>query len=193
MNVDYRIICDLDNSGAIVPKMPLILAMKGKVGEAKSIRGLICLLIHEYIDAEDSIDDWNLRVKYARREAMNVLINNIDVVVYDRNKGVINNNYAAAKDDPDYEIDENKAIKIYVDSEKDFLMSLVKLGSIKIFEREDSFQLKQSNKVSCNKCSHRNGCICSIYKKKIDKNIECESGTESSIEEYTGGRYIEIQ
>lgn len=201
MNKDYRIICNLnngENGETMVPKMPLILAIDKKVGEAKSIRGLMCLLIEEYIDAEDNIDDWNLRVRFARIECMRLLAKNINAIVYDEDKGVINNNYAADQDDPDYkydEADENTAIKIYVDNEKIFLMSLAKLGSIKILERDDSYQFRTTSdkKVSCSECSHRNDDVCDVYKKKIDKNIECESGTKSSIKEYMGGKYMEVQ
>jgi hypothetical protein len=195
---DYRIICDLKSNEVESAKLPLIIAFDGIVGESKSIRGLTSILIKEYADAEDEIDDWQLRVNFARTECMKAVLNGKDVVVYDRTKGIIKNNYAAAEGDSDYEYDddfnEETVAKIYVDNERDFLLSLVKIGSIVILEREDSNQFKDDKEVTyCKDCIHNTNAICNVYKSKIeDLNNTCVSGTKSNVSEYQGGIYNNV-
>lgn len=159
-----------------IPELPfVIIRSDGVVGEADSIRGVISIIIPEYMDAEDSVDDWNLRVKYARKQAMFALRENKNIVVYDKEKGIINNNYAAAEDDDDYFIDEEVNEKIYVNSEKDFLRSLARLGIIKFLQWDD---IDFSDLVNCDKCAHYKDGICNVYNTNIDKITICESGIE---------------
>lgn len=172
-----RVICDKGLENVKVAQLPFIIVTEdGIVGEADSVRGLISIIIPEYMDAEDDIDDWNLRVQYARRQAMFAIQNNITIDVYDKIKGKINNNYAAAADDDDYsEEDDIDNKKIYVDDEKSFLFSLKNIGNIKLLQRTDVDLLLTT--ASCDKCAHNTNGICSVYKSKIDNLKEkCESG-----------------
>lgn len=138
-----------DEENSKVPTMPLLIVLgNDEIYEARSVRGAVCAVIGNiYLDAEDSIDEWNLRVDCARREAMKA-INNANVVIYDTRYGIIKNNYAAADGDPDYQDeyeDENttkkrkKTFKLHVETDRLFLLSLLILKSIKIFERDDSY------------------------------------------------------
>lgn len=178
------------------PKLPFVVVKNdGIVGEADSIRGIISIIIPEYLDAEDSLDDWNLRVRYARKQAMFALDRNIDIVVYDREKGIINNNYAAASDDEDYEMpaDITNFEKIYVDKEKDFIKSLNRLGFIKLLERDDINIFSNDLEIKCDKCDHCKDGVCNLYNAEIDKvNSNCESGIDK-IKEINGESYKFIE
>lgn len=190
-----RVIHKIGVEGSI-PRLPFIIIREdGTVGEADSIRGIISIIIPEYLDAEDSLDDWNLRVRYARKQSMFVLGRGINVLVYDNEKGIINNNYAAAEDDEDYEIQSdivNFEI-IYVNTERDFIKSLAKLGIITLLERNDVNILSNNIKIKCNKCAHCEDDICKVYDANIDKiNSNCESGIEN-VEERAGESYKFIE
>ncbi|WP_027633452.1 hypothetical protein [Clostridium hydrogeniformans] len=179
-----------------IAKLPLLIGFDGMVGESDSIRGLLNILIKEYSDAEDENDDWHLRVKLARSECMKALAYGIDAVVYDEEFGIIKNNYAADISDSDYEVDNevDNILKIYINDEKKFLLSLIELGVIKILERDDSFYFKSDNKVLCEECNHRLNNVCGIYKSKIlDMNGYCASGTNSNLNEREDGKYHEVQ
>lgn len=189
--MEVKKLCDEDFQVTGIATLPLILLIDGgTIWEADSIRGLMQGLIDEYADAEDEIDDWLLRVKFARKIAMaNVEIGE-KVIVYDNVKGIIKNNYASIEDDDDYkeEFNINDAIKIDVSSDKEFLKSLVRLRAISILEREDS-KYFSSDIVECNKCSHKVGDKCPIYKCSINSLVVCENGTDGKIKRYKGGRY----
>lgn len=140
---DYQFIKGKEIKNFIKPSKKLVMAMPGEiVGESDSVKGLICLLIPQYADGEDELDDWHMRLKYARSEAMRSLERDIDVIVYDKAEGgVISNNYGVSEDDPDYVYDvaENKEVKkIDIGTEEAFILSLIKLESIAVMERADS-------------------------------------------------------
>jgi hypothetical protein len=153
-----RIICNPDDpENTKVPVMPLIVVFPdGVIGEAGTIHGATALVVgNEYLDAEDADTEWHMRVGVARREAMLAAAYDIDAVVFDSRIGIIENNYAARPGDSDYgyEPDEpaGEPVKILVDDEKLFLLSLVKLGSIKVLERSDSYLLRPHQKEEeCN-------------------------------------------
>lgn len=186
----YREICNLETSETSRARLPLVLLKgNGEVWEADSIRGLVSCLIKDYCDAEDKKDDWHLRVRYARKVAMQALGNDKEIIIFDKNQGiVIEDNYAAIKDDNDYEKSQDIKYKIEVSTEKEFLKSLVSIGVISILERVDCKQLTKENE-KCVRCVH-NKKECTVYKMKITNNEkECESGTRGNIEEYDGGSY----
>lgn len=189
----YRVINDLDRGIESKARLPLLMVKGGIVYEADSIRGLICVLSSDYIDAEDCIDDWHVRVLIARRESMHLIASNINAIVYDSKIGIVKNNYAAAEDDHDYynDFENDQIFKIQVDNEKEFIKSLIKIGSLKVFQREDCDILGEE-KISCNRCSYNMSGICSLYKSEVDKKFTWNCGTEGNINEYEGGSYIEV-
>ena len=94
-----------DEGNTKVPTMPLLIVLgNGEIWEAKTIRGVAAIIMgNEYLDCEDGIDEWHMRVEASRKEAMKALVEGINAVVYYSRKGIIENNYAADADDPDYE------------------------------------------------------------------------------------------
>lgn len=191
-----------------VPVMPLVIILNdGTIGEAKSIRGLMTLIVgNEYIDAEDAMDDWHLRIRTARSESMKALSRGINAVVYDkRNKkdnGIINNNYASTNNDPDYDNEESSGYiyKIRVEGEKLFILSLIQIGAIKVLERQDSHLLISDECThQCVDCSYKKMMqegknICTVYSSIIKEGdgTDCESYSNKNIKEYKGGTYINI-
>lgn len=190
-----------------VPVMPLIVMLEdGTMGEARSMRGAVTLIVgNEYLDSEDEITDWHLRVEAARRFEMNALKYNVESIVWDSRKGIIRDNYAV-DEDPDYEI-EGEPEKIRVDNERLLLLSLMKLGLIKVMEREDSYFLRPHDKweqVSgikcCGTCWHRKEdnekLICYVYNQVKDKTAGNDCSTymfnAGEYKEYKGGTYIDL-
>lgn len=216
-----RIIRDPDNpeitQGAT---MPLVLAFSnGVVAETSSIRGAVSLIVgREFFDAKDAEIEWHHRLEAARKQSMFALERGVVSEIYDPLKGVIPDNYAAEPDDPDYEAeaDQNNPTKIYIHNDKVFLLSMIKIGAIVIYEREDSYQLKDHkiwsdirNQVivqNCSWCLHRieksddGVLICPIYNMDITKEDGegCSSfaflytNNRSSIV-YPGGTYFDIE
>ena len=144
-----RIIRDPDDlENMKVPSMPLlVMPGDGTIWEAASIRGAAAVVIgNEYLDTDDGIVEWHMRVETARKEAMKALAADIDAVVFDSREGIIRYNYAAGRDDPDYQDDEDETAgvtaRILVDTDRLFLLSLMDLGAIKVLERDDSYQLR---------------------------------------------------
>lgn len=192
-----RIIRDPNNLEATVaPTMPLIIVLdNGLVAEATSIRGLVSIIVgDEYFDAEDSLDEWYHRLFIARKESMKALGKGLNVMVYDSRKGIIDNNYAANPTDSDYEIEieEGNLEKIHIETERMFLLSLAKIESIVLLEREDSFQLrphevwnnilKDTTLQCCKNCLQQSKMInnqpsCLVYGHSVEKNfgVTCNS------------------
>ena len=165
--MDNRLLYD-EKTGekAILPVMPVIVAMDGLVSEACSIKGAAAIVIgNHYYDSPDKNLDWNLRVEAARKECMKALSRGIEVVVYDKRQGIIQDNFAAAEDDADYELEDENPVKIRVENDKIFLLSLASLGAIRLLEREDSF----------------------FFSPDPDENW-----IKDDIKEYSGGSYIDI-
>jgi hypothetical protein len=167
MNMDNRLLYD-EKTGekAKLPVMPVIVAMEGLVSEACSIKGAAAIIIgNHYYDSPDENLDWNLRVEIARKECMKALGRGIEAVVYDKRHGIIQDNFAAQEDDEDYEIEDEDLEEIRVENDKVFLLSLARIGAIKLLEREDSF----------------------FFRPDPD-----ESWDEDNRKEYSGGSYIDI-
>lgn len=131
-----------------VPQLPLLMVMmEDNIVESDSITGLVTALVgDEYLDLNDE-EKCLKRIKLARREAMYMLQFDVIAVITD-GKSLIKNNYAVDPDDEDYEYDENEvanAQEIKVRDEKDFLLSLARLGVIRIFEKVGSKILLAEN------------------------------------------------
>lgn len=151
---------------AKLPVMPIIVAMDGLVCEACSIKEAAAIFIgNHYYDSPDENLDWNLRVEAARKECMKALSQGIEVVVFDKRQGVIQDNFAVPEDDFDYELENDNPVKIRVDNDTIFLLSLASLGAIRLLEREDSF----------------------LFRPDPD-----EIWIKNDIKEYSGGSYIDI-
>ncbi|WP_160317718.1 hypothetical protein [Pseudobacteroides cellulosolvens] len=105
-----------------------------------------------------------MRVEVARKESMKALMYDIEAVVYDNRTGIVKDNFAAAEDDEDYEIDEEPE-RIYVDNDRVFLLSLAKINAIRLLERKDSFFFNPNPP---------------------------DGWVEKDVEEYLGGEYINI-
>lgn len=209
MSLEYkeqsRIIKYSDNdSEARVPEMPLLVVFNdGTIGEARTLRGMMALLIgNEYYDAEDAIDEWHLRVEAARREAMRAMSNDIDTVIYDARNGIIKNNYAADPGDPDYDLElDAPPFYIRVDNARLFILSLMKLGIITVLERDDSYLLRENKEnKSCKNCifkeeSTNEKIQCSVYKevRELDEGSDCSSFADYGNNQlYSGGVYIDL-
>ncbi len=216
----YRLIYDPKNeAGAKVPVMPLLIVLdNGAIYEARSARGAVTAIVgNGYLDAEDSIDEWNYRVESARKEAMKALMYDINAVVFDNRYGPIKNNYASQENDPDYEEDmevigRKKTFKIHVETDRLFVLSLLSLSAIRILEREDSFifrshvdwsKLSQNGGADqcCARCGYRieepeEKQFCSVYNRPVEltAGTKCSSYNipEGSTKEYAGGNYIEL-
>lgn len=212
------IVHDPDNQEETkVPVMPILIVLNSDIiGQSKTIRGTAALVIgNQYLIAKDEIESWNLRVEAARKEAMWAISRGIFAEVYDSREGIIPNNYAVDEDDLDYEIDEDyeEEFKIHVENDKAFLLSLAKMGTIRLLEREDSFQFrphegwenisKNPTLKCCGCCLHKiedfenGGIFCPAYmvQKKHTDGSGCSSYAlpiHESMREYTGGEYIDI-
>lgn len=187
--MEFTKVFDIDLNFVNIPSQPLVVVMDKEVWETDSIRGIICILIPEYIDSEDRTDDWILRIKFARKIAMLSLSEGKNVDVFDKKKGIIKNNFSSAEDDDDYLEDDDlgESQLIEVSNEVEFLESLIKLGVIKILQREDSTYFTQE-KIECSKCSHRLNGECNVYKNNIFID-DCDSVTSGNINKYNNGRY----
>lgn len=201
-----------------VPTMPLLVVLEnGVVGEATTVRGIVSIIIgNEYLDIEDRTTEWHVRVETARREVMKALSRDINAVVYDKRVGVVENNYAAAPEDPDYDDDPDELapFKVRVENDRLFILSLLQLGGMKVLERTDSYMLRphkkwEEEKLSngalqcCGRCLHaednENKIICPVYNLLNEKTdgSRCGSYTPKMTSdakklEYTGGEYIDL-
>lgn len=210
-----NLVFDSDNKiEAIVPTMPLLIIKdNGNIWEANSIRGAVSTVIGKnYLECKNSSEEWYQRLLSARKECMKSIHKNLLAEIYDKRKGLIRNNYAVPSDDPDYIVDSNKEskfIRFRIDNDRLFLLSLMKIDSIVILEREDSFQLRPHPKwqklengesfQSCFTCIHNLGenNKCPVYDIKIKNNpgINCSSYTfkpDKNKKDYEGREYIKL-
>jgi hypothetical protein len=123
------------------PTLPLLIVLNdGCVFESDSIESTISILTNgEYIKLEPKAK-YLKRIEIARKEAMYALQYELTVLVSD-GKNTIDNNYARDLSDDDYKYTEEELKNsqiIRVDDEKEFITSLVKIGSFRILERADS-------------------------------------------------------
>lgn len=194
----YNLICSEDQSEVKVPSLPLVVVLPNREAyETDCIMGLMCLIVdRRYQDNEDLNDGWIFRVLFARKVAMQMILQQKNVVVYDDNKGVIPNNYAVTVNDPDYEEDDDgdeipgEPFKLNVTNEKKFLKGLMELKIITVLEREDSKKFKESG-VLCSQCSHCLDGKCEAYCGYSNAG-SCDSATRYNVGEKVGLDYIDV-
>jgi hypothetical protein len=210
-----RIIYDPDDKKAKRdPKMPLqIISLdSGAIWEAKTIRGAIAAVIgNDYLDASDIASEWQMRVDAAHEEVQKAKRLGRNVIVFDSSKGIIDNNESTDNEESGAENKSRETIKIRVENDRLFLLSLIKLSSIRILERKDTYFLRPHQKWNvlrqskgalqcCSNCLHRindKRIICPVYNSEREQTdgTDCGSYTiypGSFIEEYSGGEYVDI-
>ncbi|MFZ5985813.1 MAG: hypothetical protein ACOYWZ_01630 [Bacillota bacterium] len=192
------------------PQMPLqaIIICSGTVWEAKTIRGAAAVIIgNEYLYEKDSTREWSMRVEAAKKEAFKAAKAGINAVVFDSRKGII----SGGKDSKNKRNDDTERIKIHVENDRLFLLSLVRIGALRILEREDTYFLRPHQKWNllmqskgalqcCSNCLHRiydKRIICPVYNEEKEQTdgTDCGSYTiypGSFTYEYPGGKYIDI-
>lgn len=197
-----------DERAIAVPTMPIIINTKdGYIWETDSIRGAVSVVIGDsYLYCDNEAEEWHKRLMSARKQSMFAVSRDIFAKVYDSTEGIINDNYAVADSDPDYSDDSGKPMLIRIENDKTFLLSLLLIDAIEIFERVDSYQLRpldanlNKNHKDCNICVHKGktakygGIFCPVYNslRAPDEGASCSSFVhkESSKKRYTGGEYV---
>ena len=187
--------------------MPLQITIQesGMIWEAKTIRGAVSAIIgDEYLSAKDVDAEWELRLAAAKKLAAQAKKNGCKVEIYDCRKGILG-------DDKEASEDLSNKIRIRVENDRVFLLSLVKAGIIKIAERKDTYFLRYHQKWGvlensggalqcCSNCLHRiydKNIVCPVYNTEKEQNdgTDCNSYTiypGSYEDEYQGGTYIDI-
>jgi hypothetical protein len=155
----YRIIRENgDNKNSKKPVMPILMVLSNNsIIESDSITGLVAALMgDDYVNANEN-NKCLMRIKLARRESMAALRFGISSVVVN-DKEIIKNNYGVKDDDKDYKFTDEEmknVVRIRIDNEKDFIVSLVSLGSIGVLERENSdLFLKEKKDLKDNECDY---------------------------------------
>lgn len=181
------------------PQMPLQIIIKDTetVWEAKTIRGACAVVIgNDYLEAKDSNEELDMRIKAAKQEAEKAKKRGINAVV--KNADTEGKNNA-------------KAVEIRVENDRLFLLSLIKIGSISILEREDTYFLRPHQKWNvlmqsegalqcCSNCLHRisnKRIICPVYNAEKEQTDGTDCGSYTIYPghfkyEYPGGTYIDI-
>lgn len=186
----YRMIRDPgDVDSTQVPNMPILVVLQdGTVGEASTIRGAVAIVAgSKYFDCEDAMDEWNFRVEIARNQCMKAIIDDVYAVVYDKKIGFIKENYAANPDDEDYKVDEEATpIKIHVESDRNFLLSLARIKAVTIYQKQGSTLLTKwkSDIQRCQDCSYRTS-KCEVYNGVVndDDGMACNSYYSQAIKD----------
>jgi len=138
----YRVISDpRDPENAIVPSLALMLVFAdGMIIESDNLEGLVTFMVgKEYLKANNE-DKCLMRIKIARNYAMLVIQYNSTAVVTLNGK-IIKNNYAVSEDDEDYKYTDEElknAEIIEVDSDRNLILSLVKMQMIRVLEKVGS-------------------------------------------------------
>jgi hypothetical protein len=130
-----------DNENAQSPVMPLLIMLPDNtIFESDSITGLVgSILGNDYINTNEN-NKCLMRIKLARRESISALQYGLNTIITNGKK-IIKNNYAASDEDEDYEYtndEKNESIVIRIDNEKDFILSLIKIETIRVFEKVNS-------------------------------------------------------
>lgn len=156
------------------PTMPLIIVFEdGHIVQAISIRAAVSIIAgYDYFDAKDASEEWNFRLAAAKKQTLAALEKGIRANVYDPFHGQLLNNLTIDQDESNSDLMSCK--NIYVQNDRLFILSLINLGAITVYEREDSFQLKEHDnwkklkngevRQSCSWCLH------SIKESKCEKS-----------------------
>ncbi len=187
----------------------IIVQDDGIIWEAKTIRGAVASVLgDDYLAASDIVAEKNMRIKAAEKEVEKAKKRGIKAIVYD---GLNGNIYGDKVSNENKNSEQDGIIRVRVENDRLFLLSLVKLGTIKIMERKDTYFLRSHQKWSllynskgalqcCSNCLHRiynKHIVCPVYNTQKEQNdgTDCGSYTiypGSYTDEYTGGDYIDI-
>lgn len=138
----HRLISDpRDESKTIVPTLPLLLVFPdGMVVENDSVEDVITVMTTKDYLKLNNEEKCLKRIKLARNHSMYALQYDLDAVVTLKGE-IVKNNYAADDGDEDYYYSDEelkKAEKIIVDNDRDLLLSLIKIGTIRVLEKVGS-------------------------------------------------------
>lgn len=113
-----------------------VIEFEGKIYEADNEQDIIHVIDAPYIDSDDRYVQMLMRIDLARALSMYAIMGNLNVEVWNGNERV-RENYAADKDDPDYEEDYEEAdVIINVENEITMFSGINKIGCAKIYERD---------------------------------------------------------
>ncbi|MTI65548.1 MAG: hypothetical protein FH753_03005 [Firmicutes bacterium] len=135
-----------------IPTLPLVLICDdGKIFETDKVKGAVSIFTgRDYIKIDNKDERW-----YKRLFAANNLVKKekeeINIEIFDKRKGVIDNNFVIAPKESKYLLKSNtNSLKLRIDNDKLFLLSLLKMRTFSLLEREDSFIFKQQKKHKLN-------------------------------------------
>lgn len=115
-----------------------VIEFEGKIYEMDHEQDVIHVIDPPYIDSDDRYVQMIMRIDLARALSMYALMFGLNVEVYNGNERV-NPNYAADKDDPDYEEDYEEAdVIIDVKNEITMFSGINKTRYAKIYYRNDN-------------------------------------------------------
>ena len=115
-----------------------VIEFEGKIYEMDHEQDVIHVIDSPYIDSDDRYVQMIMRIDLARALSMYALMRELNVEVYNGNERV-KSNYAADKDDPDFEEDYEKAdVIIDVKNELTMFSGINKIGYAKIYKRNSN-------------------------------------------------------
>ncbi len=115
-----------------------VIEFEGKIYEMDHEQDVIHVIDPPYIDSDDRYVQMIMRIDLARALSMYALMFGLNVEVFNGNERV-NPNYAADKDDPDYEEEYEEAdVIIDVKNEITMFSGINKTGYAKIYYRNDN-------------------------------------------------------
>lgn len=119
-----------EDSGFDEANWPILVSDgSGKYYEACTIRGAVAVILgKEYLGNERLNEDWKQRVQYAMKELLSKE-HSSHLIIRDYVKGTI------AEDFEDADLENSREESVYIESERAFLLSLVKLHKIELYER----------------------------------------------------------
>lgn len=114
-----------------------VIEFEEKIYEADNEQDIVHVIDPPYIDSDDRYVQMIMRIDLARALSMYAIMYGLNVEVYNGDER-IKSNYAADKDDPDYEEDYEKA-DVIIDIKDEFSMfsGINKVGYAKIYKRND--------------------------------------------------------
>lgn len=114
-----------------------VIEFEGKIYEADHEQDIVHVIDPPYIDSDDRYVQMIMRIDLARALSMYALMFGLNVEVFNGNERV-NPNYAADKDDPDYE-EEYEETDVIIDVKNEITMfsGINKTGYAKIYYRND--------------------------------------------------------
>ena len=114
-----------------------VIEFKERIYEADNEQDIVHIIDQPYIDSDDRYVQMIMRIDLARALSMYAIMLGLNVEVYNGEERV-KSNYAADKDDPDYEEDYEEA-DIIIDIKDEFTMfkGINEVGYAKIYHRNN--------------------------------------------------------